>query len=182
MQKKLLRGFTLIELIITITILSILAVALLAALDPIEQFNRARDTGTRNTMLELHQAIQRNYAVRQAFDSTVCGLVGGGQVNQSDGTCTVTLSGNNPTTGLIQALAASGELKTNFDATASKEYVKIRIYLPANSSDLKTCFTPTSKGFQRDVNTIYNTTDGNRANQGTCLAENGSTTCAYCVQ
>ena len=46
MQKlKLQLGFTMIELLIVITILGILAVAVLSAINPIEQINRGRDTG-----------------------------------------------------------------------------------------------------------------------------------------
>ncbi|PJE63249.1 Tfp structural protein, partial [Candidatus Roizmanbacteria bacterium CG10_big_fil_rev_8_21_14_0_10_39_6] len=44
-QKK---GFTLIELLIVIALLGTLAVALLAAIDPFEQFKKGTDTARRN--------------------------------------------------------------------------------------------------------------------------------------
>ncbi len=58
------KGFTLIELLIVITLLGILAVAVLAAINPIEQINRSRDTATRNDAGQLISAIERYYATR----------------------------------------------------------------------------------------------------------------------
>ena len=53
------KGFTMIELLIVIAILGILAVAVLAAINPIEQINRGRDTGTRSDAEQLLGAIDR---------------------------------------------------------------------------------------------------------------------------
>lgn len=55
-------GFTMIELLIVITILGILAVAVLSAINPIEQINRGRDTGSRSDAEQLLSAIDRYYA------------------------------------------------------------------------------------------------------------------------
>jgi len=57
-------GFTLIELLIVIAVLGILAVAVLAAINPIEQINRSRDTGSRSDSEQLIGAIDRYYASR----------------------------------------------------------------------------------------------------------------------
>lgn len=66
MMKKLLTsllknraGFTMIELLIVIAILGILAVAVLSAINPIEQINRGRDTGSRSDAEQLLTAIER---------------------------------------------------------------------------------------------------------------------------
>jgi prepilin-type N-terminal cleavage/methylation domain-containing protein len=56
-------GFTMIELLIVIAILGILAVAVLSAINPIEQINRGRDTGTRSDAEQLISAIERFYAM-----------------------------------------------------------------------------------------------------------------------
>lgn len=66
MFKKLIRkaggeGFTMIELLIVISVLGILAVAVLAAINPIEQINRGKDTGTRSDSEQLLSAIERYY-------------------------------------------------------------------------------------------------------------------------
>ena len=57
-------AFTMIELLIVIAILGILAVAVLAAINPIEQINRGRDTGSRSDAEQLLSAIDRFYAYK----------------------------------------------------------------------------------------------------------------------
>ena len=54
-------GFTLIELLIVIAVLGVLATAVLSAINPIEQINRGRDTGTRSDSEQLIGAIDRYY-------------------------------------------------------------------------------------------------------------------------
>ncbi len=48
-----------IELLIVIAVLGVLAVAVLAAINPIEQINRGRDTGSRSDSEQLLSAIDR---------------------------------------------------------------------------------------------------------------------------
>lgn len=57
-------GFTMIELLIVIAILGILAVAVLAAINPVEQINRSRDTATRSDAEQLIGAIDRFNAMK----------------------------------------------------------------------------------------------------------------------
>lgn len=56
---KRIAGFTMIELLIVITILGILSVAVLSAINPIEQINRGRDTGSKSDAEQLLGAIDR---------------------------------------------------------------------------------------------------------------------------
>ncbi len=51
-----------IELLIVIAVIGILAIAVLAAINPIEQINRGRDTGSRSDAEQLIGAIDRFYA------------------------------------------------------------------------------------------------------------------------
>lgn len=60
-------GFTMIELLIVITILGILAVAVLSAINPIEQINRGRDTGSQSDAEQLLSAIERYNAFQGFF-------------------------------------------------------------------------------------------------------------------
>lgn len=61
------RGFTMIELLIVISILGILAVAVLSAINPVEQINRGRDTGSRSDAEQLLSAIDRFNAFQGYF-------------------------------------------------------------------------------------------------------------------
>jgi len=59
LKSKINRGFTMIELLIVIAVLGVLAVAVLATINPIEQINRGRDTGSRGDTEQLLSAIDR---------------------------------------------------------------------------------------------------------------------------
>ncbi len=61
------KGFTLIELLIVIGLLAAIAVIVLAAINPIEQANRARDTRYATEASEVVKAVERYYATRQEF-------------------------------------------------------------------------------------------------------------------
>ena len=73
-------GFTLIELLVVITLIGILAVAVLSALNPIEQINKARDAGKRADASQLLTALDRYFASNEEFPwnnftGNVCGGV-----------------------------------------------------------------------------------------------------------
>ena len=61
------RGFTLVELLIVIALISILAVAVLATINPIEQANKARDARVQNDAAEVMNAYERYYASLQQY-------------------------------------------------------------------------------------------------------------------
>ena len=60
-------GFTLVELLIVIALIGVLAAALVATLNPIEQVNKARDSRFKNDAAELLAALERYYASTQAY-------------------------------------------------------------------------------------------------------------------
>jgi len=64
---KRLGGFTLVELLIVIAILGIIALIVIAAINPIEQANRARDTGMKSDASQLLSAIDRYFAANTQF-------------------------------------------------------------------------------------------------------------------
>jgi len=67
MRKYLPKGFTMIELLVVIAVIGILAVAVLAAINPIEQINRGRDTGSQSDSEQLIGAIDRFYAQHEYY-------------------------------------------------------------------------------------------------------------------
>ena len=61
------KAFTLVELLIVITLIAILSVAILATLNPIEQTNKARDAQFKNDAAEVLSAYERYFASQNAY-------------------------------------------------------------------------------------------------------------------
>ncbi len=98
-------GFTMIELLIVIAVLGILAVAVLSAINPIEQINRGRDTGTRSDAEQLISSVDRFYAAKGYYPWMTNGT--------SDNTWTDGVTGTAPgvlTAGDLIELNAPGTL------------------------------------------------------------------------
>ncbi len=157
------KGFTLIELIIAITILAILAVGLLAALDPVEQLTKARETTARETVNTIAGAYERFYATNEVYDTQGTSL-GLNALNDYAGT--VANDGSGSTTNQVEAsivlLQSVGEVKSNFVTANASNLSKIFIYkkpVTINGVSVGTpviCTKVQSKAFsaQRDLWTM----------------------------
>jgi len=66
-RKNMLKGFTLVELLIVIALIAILSVAVLATINPIEQSNKARDAKFKNDAAEVMNAYERYYASQNKY-------------------------------------------------------------------------------------------------------------------
>lgn len=172
-------GFTLIELLIVIALLGTLAVALLAAIDPFEQFKKGTDTGIRNTVQEFFNAGIRYYAQRTGWPST-WGV-------SPDGSNTVgPVALNSDTASYVDPLVNAGELKSNFVQLAQDQLDDI--YMTAKGATLLVCFKPGSKSFQSaDKNTKFTSnaldSSGNpQTDSGTtCKLNGGTQDCYWCI-
>lgn len=74
-RKILEKGFTLVELLIVIALISILSVAVLATINPIEQSNKAKDSTVQNDAAEVMNSYERYYANAQAYPWMTYGSV-----------------------------------------------------------------------------------------------------------
>ncbi len=166
------KGFTLIELIIGITILSLLAVALLAALDPVEQFNKARDTATRNTTMEIHNAMLRYKAAKEVYP-TIINVSAAKHMSSAEGL------------SILTDLTDSGELKGNFASVAGTALQTIYVANDSTSNILYTCSQPRSKQFSQQGG-LYNISAPGSVLpvEGTCTtpAASGTRVCYYCAR
>jgi len=155
------KGFTLIELLIVITIIGILAVAILSAINPIEQINRAQDSRTESDSAELLNALERyftatfNYPWSTGPNETA---VGTGAQQQS----------------WMQALVDNGEVKQEFlrRSTWSKVYVT-----QGAAQLVYVCFIPSSIDYGNQASGSNTKRDG----QLGCSGTSGSTGCHICL-
>jgi len=156
MLKKLKRGFTMIELLIVIAILGVLAVAVLAAINPIEQINRSRDNGSRSDAEQLIGAVERYYSSQGYYPwltspndtpmTTEWGKVDSTWVDNATTPAQVL-------TKLSSATGAVGELKESFvSRVTATTYNTLYKYNAGNSGDSTfVCFLPKSLSFKKEA-------------------------------
>jgi prepilin-type N-terminal cleavage/methylation domain-containing protein len=153
MNKK---GFTMIELLIVIGVLGILAVGVLATVDPFEQLKKARDTNDRQSAISLHTAFTRYYATHGNLpwamstppsDCDAFTDFAGAASDYPSGTDVDSMADC-----ITNSLIADGELKEGFVGAIG---IGDRMFVTSSSqtaSDLAVCFAPQSKAvFAEDV-------------------------------
>ncbi|MFH2085830.1 MAG: type II secretion system protein [bacterium] len=152
-------GFTMIELLIVIAVLGILAVAVLAAINPIEQINRGRDTGSRSDAEQLISAIDRYYASKGYYPW----MIGANSINTSTSTATppvfVELDGAATVGGdgedMLANLSTGGasELKATFVSRVEDPATnRLSIFNDGvSSSSTYVCFVPKSSAFRNEA-------------------------------
>lgn len=154
-RSKATRGFTLIELLIVIALIGILAVALLSAINPLEQLRKGRDSARKADASELLNAIERFNASYQCYpwNYDIAGgacVASGFYVNLLEGVEPSFAAGGN----VEDLLVPSGEVKTEFTtrvdttSTAGPSASKIFMAEIGGSTNIegvvKTCFEPES--------------------------------------
>ena len=175
-MKKITKGFTLIELLIVIALLGVLAVALLAALDPLEQIKKGTDTGVRNTVSEIQAAFIRYAAVNNATLPSK-GFISWGAIT----------SGGSASDAIQLAIEA-GELKADFFSLSKGQLDKI--YMIADTEKAYVCFSPSAKSFKVDANTKFVTVaspNGTATMKEETTCKNGTVpaggaTCYWCMR
>ncbi len=93
------KGFTLIELLIVIAILGVLAAVILVAINPAQQFARARDAGRKTALSQITNALQAFYTTRQATypletNTWITALVNAGEVGSVPALTTYAVTNN----------------------------------------------------------------------------------------
>ncbi len=197
-------GFTMIELLIVISILGFLAVAVLAAINPIEQINRGKDTGSRSDAEQLLSAMDRFYSANGYYvwqsgvnDPNAGTGTGGVSVDDPSNTFVLFDETTMPTSA-ITAQQTSGctweeklttavnpncpganEVKTSFTDRIMNptNYNTLLVYNRGVQGDSTyICFQPKSKQFRDEANARC--VDVNGSGLPDDLATIGTTICA----
>lgn len=168
------KGFTLIELLVVLGILGILAAALLAAINPVEQLNKAQDASLEQIATEFVNANARYYTTTNAFPwySTA-----NGGANCDNGTTSLSAIALSSLSTCVTTLVSSGELKSSFSTTANLN--QLSVTNAAGSTSVITCFQPKSHSVQTNANTKFTQSGG----AGTsCISTGGTNSCYWCSQ
>ena len=155
-------GFTMIELLIVIAVLGILAVAVLSAINPIEQINRGRDTGSRSDAEQLVSAIDRYYASKGYYpwsvsaDSLNKSTFGGGNgavVMSKLISPTQTLGADAQAPLANLSTGGASELKDSFiSRITTTGYNNLYLYNDGDvTSSTYACFVPKSAAFREEA-------------------------------
>lgn len=169
-------GFTMIELLVVISVIGVLAVAVLSSINPIEQINKGRDTRTRSDMAQLINAADRYFAIQEYYpwniaDSTAAYTpIAARDVVPPTGDpdnyaeefpfsadTTVTANGN-ATTAIerdwdwVLNLTETDEVKDGYANRVTNYTDNVALYKGAGTGEtLYACFKPTSNAFKREA-------------------------------
>lgn len=184
-KSSLQKGFTLVELLIVIGLLGAIALIVIAAINPIEQSNRARDARFNADGGQMISAIERFFASHSKFPWEGCAAAGctaGSEAAfgfQAAGTEAVGLCG--ASCAVAGLLISNDELKTEFlgrdwvsGATADKQ---IQVGKAAGSSaSVYACYIPLSKSTRDKALTAAKVHSLGFAANGTVATTNACTT------
>lgn len=146
-------GFTMIELLVVISVIGVLAVAVLASINPIEQVNKGRDTRTRSDAAQLLNAIDRYYAIQEVYpwnDTAAAASTPADEVIIPTGQLITTAAWDD----WIQPLVDTAEVKDSFYArvtNANDFYVYKAGGADGDTAPVYACFVPRSRQFQLEA-------------------------------
>ncbi len=145
-----------IELLIVIAVLGVLAVAVLSAINPIEQINRGRDTGSRSDAEQLLSAFDRFYTTQEIYPWQDASTT---PSSEAIPLTVVDASWNDEADAPVLPKLTTGgtaELKTSMVTRISNLPAdnKLQVYCNGTQGDsVYVCFLPRSGAFQTEAQT-----------------------------
>ncbi|MEA2020824.1 MAG: prepilin-type N-terminal cleavage/methylation domain-containing protein [Patescibacteria group bacterium] len=125
-------GFTLVELLVVIVIIGILATGVLAAINPIEQIRRGRDTVRQSAAREVMSAAERYYGTHNGYGGTW----------QMDAATDIKHD-----SAIITDLIDAEELRSGFSERSPIQEEELSYYIDSTSEEIRVCFQPESTTF-----------------------------------
>lgn len=181
-------GFTLVELLIVIALLGAIALIVIAAINPIEQANRARDTRFKADGAQLISAIDRYFAAIQEFPWVTSGAAADNDASYgfiSAGDQGIGLCGADCNTD--GTLIINDELKPEFK---NRDFIKNhggtddskKLFMgkeTGTSESVYACFIPAAKATRQKAvadGKVYtiSSLDGSRSVTATCDADDAN--------
>lgn len=147
-----------IELLVVISVIAVLAVAVLSSINPIEQINKAKDTGSKSDASEVLNAMERYYATFNCYPWEVTGVSPNKKCPASytyaaQGTVAI---GSATGLSILQELVDKSEIKPQLQTrlTAQADYTKVNaLAVTGDSTQLvHVCFKASSKTFTAQAN------------------------------
>jgi prepilin-type N-terminal cleavage/methylation domain-containing protein len=145
------KAFTLVELLIVITLIAILSVAVLATINPIEQTNKARDSQFKNDAAEVLGAYERYFASQNMYpwNAGTLGVQQGTPIAAEGQTWNFGVLGTGGVGDTNSELINTSEIKGSFanktPFTATAKAID-RLYMYHNGNDVNyVCFIPKAK-------------------------------------
>lgn len=148
------KGFTLIELLIVIALIGILAVALLSAINPLEQLRKGRDSARKADSSELLNAIERFYTSYQCYPwnytaGTGCADAGAyGPVTTPDNPDFAGGTGGADVANLITVNELKPEFQTRLETSTNVSFNRLYVIEPDGTTSfegqVRVCFEPES--------------------------------------
>ena len=172
------KGFTLIELLVVLGILGILAAALLAAINPVEQLKKAQDTSIKDLASNFVDASVEYYSTHNALPWF---SAANGGTNCYAGGNTLSGIAVSSLANCVTNFVSEGDLKASFTGSSNQSQIYVTNPNPqtGNASDVIVCFQPQSQSQQLDATTKYTQTGGAGAS---CKSQGGNTACYWCAQ
>src|SRR5260221_1384460 len=156
-------GFTMIELLVVISIIGILAVAVLSALNPIEQINKGRDTRLRSDAGEMLGANERYFSIHEVYPWNEARSGSEATPNKPYAPASIQFSSAFTFDGPTDPLNASGTWNWTYQLADTQEvkpaYVQrvindsklVILRAAGNNSSEYVCYVPSSYAFQLEA-------------------------------
>ena len=172
MKKTFKKGFTMIELLIVIAVLGVLATAVLSAINPIEQINRGRDTGSRSDAEQVLSAVERFYTAQQYFPW----MTGTADLTFVMPWTTLTTARGEAADEIVDTLSTgtgTEELKLSFATRLKTAKYELFIYHAEGSQNSTyVCFLPKSGSFKKEADDRCDGTVPTDYPASACVASN----------